>query len=425
MHLKIRHRWWNPSDLQFLIFWSLLCSPGWLVYARGHLSQQCEARTQPACLKQALGNRPGWLSTDLAIRSRQERAERLRETVLLYESGVATPVSRFFAQRRGYTLVDLSDHWVPRLLRANDVRGTMVQSAYAAQYIALSNDKHDIEGRPLAPGEQNDLEVFGISPSVRAARVFLFRRAGCLQEALRRHSDGRVRLFFYGEQAALDVRLARQKAYVDALLKKNPGTDAKTLAMKNRRFKALYTRYETLKLKHDVVAFIEDKLVCEGVMAPRRRGQRTRLNQRLAEGIRRFQRRHKISDSKLMSPATVAANVAASNKFYGGARPDLLSPPATRVLYPNGNVDPCASPPSNTRRRPSGDETRRACGSGGLLPPLLRLTPPWARPPVSGQGTGSRSSPRPRRSCLCSSMLQAHRPDSLGQPARLRALPVS
>eukprot|EP00908_Phaeocystis_cordata_P002847 Transcript_13091.p1 GENE.Transcript_13091~~Transcript_13091.p1 ORF type:complete len:506 (-),score=202.27 Transcript_13091:1411-2928(-) len=41
-----------------------------------------------------------------------------------------------------------------------------------------------------------------------------------------------------------------------------------------------------------------------------------------------------------ISPATVAANVAASNKFYGGARPDLLSPPATRVLYPNGNVDP-------------------------------------------------------------------------------------
>ena len=143
----------------------------------------------------------------------------------------------------------------------------------------------------------------------RCAGVFLFRRTGGVSKKAIPTGllDGRVRLFFYGEQAALDVRLARQKAYVDALLKKNPGTDAKTLAMKNRRFKALYTRYETLKLKHDVVAFIEDKLVCEGVMAPRRRGQRTRLNQRLAEGIRRFQRRHKISDSKLMSPATVAA----------------------------------------------------------------------------------------------------------------------
>ena len=127
-----------------------------------------------------------------------------------------------------------------------------------------------------------------------------------------------------------------------------------------------------------------------------------------------------------ISPATVAANVAASNKFYGGARPDLLSPPATRVLYPNGNVDPCASPPPNTRRRPSGDETRRACGSGGPYCPPCCGSRLLGRPPVSGQGTGSRSSPRPRRSCPCSAVLQTHRPDSLGQPCPpAQALPVS
>ena len=36
----------------------------------------------------------------------------------------------------------------------------------------------------------------------------------------------------------------------------------------------------------------------------------------------------------------MAAAVAATNGFYGGDRPDQLSPPATRVLYPNGDVDP-------------------------------------------------------------------------------------
>ena len=38
--------------------------------------------------------------------------------------------------------------------------------------------------------------------------------------------------------------------------------------------------------------------------------------------------------------AQVAANVAASNAAYGGDRPDRLSPAATRILYPNGDVDP-------------------------------------------------------------------------------------
>ena len=36
----------------------------------------------------------------------------------------------------------------------------------------------------------------------------------------------------------------------------------------------------------------------------------------------------------------MAANVAATNVAYGGDRPDLLSPPATRIMYPNGDVDP-------------------------------------------------------------------------------------
>ena len=182
-----------------------------------------------------------------AIRAQQIRAERLRETVFLYENGVSTPVSRFFALRRGYTLVDLSDDWVPRLLRSNDVRGTMVQSAYAAQYIALSNDKEDIEGMPLATGAQNDLEVYGISPSLSALQVRFSSSAQsrCAQKvAPQGLTDGSVRLFFYGQQTALAVRLSRQKAYVDAFLKKYPESNAKTLATKNRRFKALWTRYQ-------------------------------------------------------------------------------------------------------------------------------------------------------------------------------------
>ena len=185
-----------------------------------------------------------------------------------------------------------------------------MQSAYAAQYVALSNDKEDIEGMPLASGAQNDLEVYGISPSLSALQVRFSSSAQsrCAQKvAPQGLTDGSVRLFFYGQQTALAVRLSRQKAYVDAFLKKYPESNAKTLATKNRRFKALWSRYQTLKKKHDVVAFIEDKLVCEKLMAPRRDGQRTRLNQALADAIRRFQRRHKITDSKLMSPDTVAA----------------------------------------------------------------------------------------------------------------------
>ena len=159
MRLKNSHRWKHSLGLQILVCWALLSSSAWSVQARRGKQIRFDTRAQQVCLEQRAGERPPWLASRFAIQAQQIRAERLRETVLLYENGVSTPVSRFFALRRGYTLVDLSDDWVPRLLRSNDVRGTIMQSAYAAQYVALSNDKEDIEGMPLATGAQNDLEV--------------------------------------------------------------------------------------------------------------------------------------------------------------------------------------------------------------------------------------------------------------------------
>ena len=84
MRLKNSHRWKHSLGLQILICWVLLSSSAWSVQARRGTQIRFDTRAQ-RLLEQRAGERPPWLASRFAIRAQQIRAERLRETVLLYE----------------------------------------------------------------------------------------------------------------------------------------------------------------------------------------------------------------------------------------------------------------------------------------------------------------------------------------------------
>ena len=75
------------------------------------------------------------------------------------------------ARARGLTVVDLSDGWVPRVLADQPgPKGTTLENPYRAIYSGLASDRGDGDGQPLAGGERNYLDLYGIPPTLSVMR---------------------------------------------------------------------------------------------------------------------------------------------------------------------------------------------------------------------------------------------------------------
>ena len=75
------------------------------------------------------------------------------------------------AEAAGYTLIDLSDDFTPFIFAEQmDAEGKVMPNRYRRVFLGLANDQVDEDGQPLAPGEKNYLELYGIFPSLSVLR---------------------------------------------------------------------------------------------------------------------------------------------------------------------------------------------------------------------------------------------------------------
>jgi len=75
------------------------------------------------------------------------------------------------ARARGLTIVDLSDGWTPRVLADHPgPKGTTLENPYRPIYTGLASDRGDGDGQPLAAGERNYLELYGVPPTLSVLR---------------------------------------------------------------------------------------------------------------------------------------------------------------------------------------------------------------------------------------------------------------
>src|SRR5262245_48902619 len=75
------------------------------------------------------------------------------------------------ATRAGLSVIDLSDGWTPFIFEeAHDAAGNVLANRYRSVYLGLANDVSDGDGQPLAPGEHNYLELYGVPPSLSVLR---------------------------------------------------------------------------------------------------------------------------------------------------------------------------------------------------------------------------------------------------------------
>ncbi len=85
--------------------------------------------------------------------------------------GVERVVDAAVARARGLTVVDLSDGWVPRVLADQPgPKGTILENPYRTIYTGLASDRGDGDGQPLASGERNYLELYGVPPTLSVLR---------------------------------------------------------------------------------------------------------------------------------------------------------------------------------------------------------------------------------------------------------------
>ena len=85
--------------------------------------------------------------------------------------GVETIVDAAAARAGGLTIVDLSDGWTPRVLGdQTGPKGNTLENPYRSIYSGLASDRGDGDGQPLATGERNYLEMYGVPPTLSVLR---------------------------------------------------------------------------------------------------------------------------------------------------------------------------------------------------------------------------------------------------------------
>jgi hypothetical protein len=204
------------------------------------------------------------------------------------------------AEAEGYTIVDLSDDWVPFIFAEHsDEAGRPLHNRYRRVFIGLANDRLDDDGQPIEPGRTNYLELFGIPPSLGVLRQRFLEDADktCDREIDAAALAGVETLTHY----AADAQARREnkrgwipKELADPKLKLTPSQ----IDYRNRWI----ANYDA-ELR--AIAEVEKRLACEGLLAPKpgakpgaKGGHKQgTYDEAMVVAVRAFQHKNKIYES--------------------------------------------------------------------------------------------------------------------------------
>jgi hypothetical protein len=204
------------------------------------------------------------------------------------------------AHAHGLTVVDLSDAWVPSVIDDHaGPKGATLVNPYHAIYLGLAADRTDGDGQPLAAGERNYLELYGIPPSLSVLRRRFLEdaRRDCTTafdpEKLLAVDEVRTwgastEAKELGKQAARGARLeAARVAAGAATLEALAAADSRTVKDVKERLRFLDER----------AAFTEGekRLVCEGLLDPARHKAGS-YDTAMRTAMLSFQQKHAVMD---------------------------------------------------------------------------------------------------------------------------------
>jgi hypothetical protein len=169
------------------------------------------------------------------------------------------------ARARGLTVVDLSDDWAPSVLDG---------AGYRSVFTALASDRGDGDGQPLAAGERNYLELYGIPPALSVLRRrFLVDAGGACAHAFDADALLTVDQIRTWGASTEQKELARHRARAQRLQAARAAAGAETLAAladADARFAKDVKEHLRLEVERTAFAEVEKRLACEGMMDSRK-----------------------------------------------------------------------------------------------------------------------------------------------------------
>jgi len=218
--------------------------------------------------------------------------------IYLFDGGKAQVVRDDDARLAAYSIIDLSDDFVPYIFREK-TPGTddFKKNEYRRTYINVANDVTDESGKALARGDHNYVELFGIPPSLSVLRRrFLDDAAkpcyGKLRGQVLRGYRGAVR--YEGGKGARAI-LDRYKELKSSVRRAMRRTGARSVTQLRKRGKAyLVKKYRLYQTKLAVINQAQLRLTCEGLYRPGERVSRLVFGHSMHQALARFERKHMV-----------------------------------------------------------------------------------------------------------------------------------
>ncbi len=225
--------------------------------------------------------------------------------------GAERVVDAATARARGLTVVDLSDRWVPRVLADQPgPKGATLENPYRAIYSGLASDRGDGDGQPLATGERNYLDLYGIPPtlSVLRRRFLEDSRRTCAADI---DADALLavdEIPTWGastEQKELGKRRARAVRLEAARVAADVPT-LEALSTKDPRTARDVKEQLAFAAQRGAFAEAEKRLACEGLMDPNKHKAGS-YDTAMRTAMLQFQQKHAVIDQADIKRPTLEA----------------------------------------------------------------------------------------------------------------------
>ncbi len=244
------------------------------------------------------------------------------QRVLLFVNGAERYVAPEAAIHDGYTLVDLSDGFVPFIFReVTDATGNVLSNRYKRVYLGLANDTGDGDGQPLGAGAHNYLELYGVPPTLTVLQArFLADEpnsacAGVDFDKLRgapsippRESKAQAKMVAKIAVEKKQLEKQRVAAGVDTL-------EALAQTTTNPATAKMVTEVQLFAAEQLAFPEVEKRFVCEGLLVapgtPVKRGDRHerhvfgQFDEALRTAIIAFQHKHMLYDAAALRKQTM------------------------------------------------------------------------------------------------------------------------
>jgi hypothetical protein len=178
------------------------------------------------------------------------------------------------AEAQGYTVIDLSNNWVPYIFSEKTVGGDdEAANNYRKMYVGLANNRIDADGERLRGHEKNFLELYGIPPTLEVIhdewRTAVDEIQPCLDEAgfdpavFQRFSG--VIAYRSSSKGKKDERKAAwlRKSLITKMKKARLDTKDLEAAKDNPKTAKAYASWRELQDQIDVIDHAQRRFRCE------------------------------------------------------------------------------------------------------------------------------------------------------------------